>query len=61
MTAEQPQPGPAGRKLVRYGDGPDDVLPLSWAEHMLASMARDDPKRFGKLLTDAALAGKAVL
>lgn len=40
---------------VHFGPAPDDVVPLMWAESMLAILLREDPARFAKLL------GKCVL
>ena len=40
---------------VRFGPATDDVLPVAWAESMLAILLREEPNRFAKLL------GKCVL
>ena len=42
---------------VRFGPGKSQTMPLEWAELILTALAEDKPK-FGKFLTDAALAAK---
>lgn len=42
---------------VRFGPGKSQTMPLEWAELILTALAEDKP-RFGKFLTDAALAAR---
>ena len=42
---------------VRFGPGKSQTMPIEWAEHILTALAEDKTK-FGKFLTDAALAAK---
>jgi hypothetical protein len=42
--------------MVRFGNGPDQSMPLAWAEHMLNDLASRHPATFKKLLASAALA-----
>ena len=42
---------------VRFGPGETQTIPLDWAEHILTALAQDRAK-FGKFLTDAAMAAK---
>lgn len=42
---------------VRFGSRASQTIPLEWAEHILTALAEDKAK-FGKFLTEAALAAK---
>lgn len=42
---------------VRFGPGKSQTMPVEWAEHILTALA-EDKTRFGKFLTDAALAAR---
>ena len=37
---------------VRFGPGPDDTVPLSWADAMLTKLRADNPAVFGRLIRD---------
>lgn len=41
----------AAEQVIRFGEEPDQVIPLSWAEGMLADLFLNDPSRFGRLLS----------
>lgn len=40
---------------VRFGTGPDDSIPLSWAESMLTELQQNNRSVFGKLISKVAL------
>jgi len=40
---------------VRFGPGPDESVPHSWASRMLTQLAQENARLFGKLLQAAAL------
>ncbi len=40
---------------VRFGTGPDESVPHSWASRMLTQLAQEKPQVFGQLLKAAAL------
>lgn len=43
--------------VVRYGPGPDQVVPHSWAETMLTALAAENTRTFTTLLGRASLDG----
>lgn len=55
-TQGNPPETPPGR--VRYGPGPDDTVPLSWADAMLTKLHTDNPVWFGKLIVAATRSGR---
>lgn len=42
---------------VRFGSKPTQVIPIPWAEQILAALAEKYPAQFGNLLREAALQG----
>lgn len=56
MELETKQETPPVR--VRFGPGPDDSVPLSWAEQMLTKLHADNPSWFGKLIMAATGSGR---
>lgn len=59
VTEFTPAYGTEQPARVPYGSGPDDSVAHSWAAVMLAGLLRDNPRLFGKLLTEAATNAKS--
>jgi hypothetical protein len=56
MTPNGAAPTPA--TPVRYGPGPDQVMPHSWAEFILSTLARENERVFTRLVGQAAVSGQ---
>lgn len=55
VTLTMPEEAPA---RVKFGPGPDDSVPISWADTMLTELHRINPVMFGKLALKAMRAVK---
>jgi hypothetical protein len=47
-----------GKVYVRFGTLPTQEMPREWAERMLIALKDKHPAQFGKLLAEAATAGR---
>jgi hypothetical protein len=47
-----------GQVYVRFGTLPTQEMPREWAEKMLTALKDRHPAQFGKLLAEAATAGR---